>query len=109
MPLKRDMRTFTTRWMHIFATNFNASIFPTEESLRLFPFVNHQLGNVPDVTSYRGQTVNCRYRCNSVTETFLYLRRFASQCQWYNLEHMLAMPTQALSEVFWQIIVDCKC
>lgn len=106
--LKRDMRKLTTRRMHIFLTNFNLNIFSTEESLRLFRFRPHELGKVSDVMDFRGQTVSRRYRCDRVTACCIVLRRLASPCRWYDLEHLFGMPTQALSEVFRQVLVDCK-
>lgn len=106
--LKRDMRKVTTRRRHIFITHFNINIFSTEESLRLFRFRPHEIGKVAEVMDFRGQTVRRRYRCDRVTAACIVLRRLASPCRWYDLEVLFGMVTQTLSEVFWQILVDCK-
>lgn len=103
-----DQRKFLTRRREIRHTSFNFNIFSTEESLRLFRFRPHELGAVAGVAGFNGRTTNRRYRCDGITAACIVLRRLASPCRWFDLERLFGMTTHALSEVFWQVLFDCK-
>lgn len=58
------------------------------------------------VLSWKGRTKRRRNFCSSLVATCIFTRRFLTPIRWFELEFMFGMSSQALSEIFWQLLHD---
>lgn len=101
------MSKLTIRKRSIRAIYFNLNTFSKNENLQLFCFRRNKLGAISKLLPWSGRTVLRGYCCKKVTAICIVACRVFSPARWFELEYMFGMSSQAMSEMFWQVLDDC--
>lgn len=84
--------------------HFNVKVFFTQHALRRFRSRPEKVTTVSKIIRSQGPTACLRSSYITPTAACIVLCRPSSPCRCSYLGYMVGMPSQALSEIFWQAI-----
>lgn len=102
-----EYRVRNLRTIAISTCTFNINSISEESCLADYCFRLHEVGKIADLIGWdRGYTKRNRYKCSSVADVCVMLRRLASRCRYRDIEVDHGMHASKLSKVFWEVCTE---
>jgi len=96
----REVALLRERWIHVRALSFNIDAFSSRESLALFRFLPHHVGQLAVLLQVDVPFSYPQYAVSPVECLCIVLRRLASPARWTDLEELFGRSRSALCNIF---------